>query len=933
MGTPKKFNPFSNKFDYYDKPVTKIAVVTTWADLRETVADIQAKNLAGTILLRNDLTLTADTVLDLTGIILNLNGLNIFQGYNIGSDHTHGYKLSIKGTGWTITNGAFWYNNLNYNQINVDNNLGMEILGNANDIASFSSITTKGTFESVSFVNYVGTNLTTPHLPNIKTTAGYSTGGAKIGWGVLNFIDCIFQSFTGNEYPDPNPKIDNCPFVIDLLDTVGTTIFFSKYRGFHQQSGDYGKAIFLNTNNASDGVNWLNDGTINLLNTNIVMDYDIKPTAGTIGVSTATTIDFITKRKLTADKVGKFALIANPTTLELEQISLENLIPNTSDYLGNVNYNSLAPIPNKSGYYFFATAGVCSWLSGTPTVKIGDKVTVVYTAPNTYVYGYVPIVNSVNSDNNYKTCDILPAGANIQLAVNNGTWQLTLPTACRIALKDAYRIQPASTITVDLTNNVINYLWFKSTDSTITKDVSGSYVPSNSEYLFAIINVAFINQGAVWISSPIYEISGKKYGYGAQKIGIEDLTSNYKDGGSIPLSAEGAKLQYNALYATTPLTSSSLLSQLYYDKKQANISLCPVGSANIDCMVVTVTEGQTWHLLTTPRNDGRAYLFYMADGSLDSYHDATFGNVELDIVIPAGITKMGINCDRTSQANLDRFSLRLTSDISHIVAKAINHETRIVAIENDTVSLNSLKGKKVYVLGSSAIMLMGNVVANNVRDWTELKTLTGATSLHNLALGGSTWQRKVTDSDTPVGDDGVTNFVSNQVKWLKRLVDTLGYPTPDVILIQATNDYNSGGIDDNLAAVMAYSFADLEANTNDIRSTFFGGARYALELMNRYFPTATYFISDGYQASAGAPYYRGYDYINSGYTALKKICDRYSVPFLATSKELGVVDSYENGATNSIYLGDDGLHPNNKGKTLIARYFAKSLGTRYFKKQ
>lgn len=60
----------------------------------------------------------------------------------------------------------------------------------------------------------------------------------------------------------------------------------------------------------------------------------------------------------------------------------------SAGYLGSIAYNAAAPTPAKNGWYDFSTGGVVSWLTGTPTVKIGDRVSVLYTAPSTYLYTY-----------------------------------------------------------------------------------------------------------------------------------------------------------------------------------------------------------------------------------------------------------------------------------------------------------------------------------------------------------------------------------------------------------------------------------------------------------------------------------------------------------------------------------------------------------------
>ena len=78
--------------------------------------------------------------------------------------------------------------------------------------------------------------------------------------------------------------------------------------------------------------------------------------------------------------------------LDTQTTSLQNQITGLSTgYVGALAYNASAPTPGKSGYYDFSTGGVCSWITGTPIVKVGDRVSVKYTAPSTYVYTHIPI--------------------------------------------------------------------------------------------------------------------------------------------------------------------------------------------------------------------------------------------------------------------------------------------------------------------------------------------------------------------------------------------------------------------------------------------------------------------------------------------------------------------------------------------------------------
>lgn len=82
-----------------------------------------------------------------------------------------------------------------------------------------------------------------------------------------------------------------------------------------------------------------------------------------------------------------------------------------TDLLGGIAHNAAAPTPGVSGKYYFTSAGVVSWITGTPTVSVGDTVLVIFNDP-TYTYTYVPVAYELlankkttvtNSDTDYPT--------------------------------------------------------------------------------------------------------------------------------------------------------------------------------------------------------------------------------------------------------------------------------------------------------------------------------------------------------------------------------------------------------------------------------------------------------------------------------------------------------------------------------------------------
>jgi len=64
----------------------------------------------------------------------------------------------------------------------------------------------------------------------------------------------------------------------------------------------------------------------------------------------------------------------------------------SAGYLGAIYAVAGAPTPGKSGYYEFSTAGTCTFITGgAVTVKIGDRLSVLFTAPSTYIYTKIAV--------------------------------------------------------------------------------------------------------------------------------------------------------------------------------------------------------------------------------------------------------------------------------------------------------------------------------------------------------------------------------------------------------------------------------------------------------------------------------------------------------------------------------------------------------------
>ena len=350
---------------------------------------------------------------------------------------------------------------------------------------------------------------------------------------------------------------------------------------------------------------------------------------------------------------------------------------------------------------------------------------------------------------------------------------------------------------------------------------------------------------------------------------------------------------------------SSALSNGYIDGSVNTYT--KVSTTSLKCLTLEVEEGMKCTLASVRRNNGYMYLVYNVNDERIEYFTGNNDKViTKEFTIPKGGVKLAVNCD---SRNLDSFALNIVGNPT-LLSRVMTLEAEVVDVEE-----LSARNKVVWTLGSSTIDLMRTTVGdvNAVKEWEYLSQLLSAKKLYNIAISGSTWQYSGADTSFPTVSIENTRSASNQILMMKRLVDELGYESPDIIFLQFTNGYSaSGTITDNMDEVMSLSYEELEASVA-VRYTFYGGVRYAFELLYRLFPNATYFVSDGIQCDRDLPYRRGYGYVKSGRDALEKMCDRYSIPFIPTSKYIGIVDLYEHGSKTSTSKVEVLSSPTNSG--------------------
>jgi len=65
--------------------------------------------------------------------------------------------------------------------------------------------------------------------------------------------------------------------------------------------------------------------------------------------------------------------------------------------VGTLTSLSTAPTEGVTRSYIFGVDGVCTWLTGTPTVVKGDSVYRTFSAPSTYTNTYIPLITNLNA--------------------------------------------------------------------------------------------------------------------------------------------------------------------------------------------------------------------------------------------------------------------------------------------------------------------------------------------------------------------------------------------------------------------------------------------------------------------------------------------------------------------------------------------------------
>ena len=160
-----------------------------------------------------------------------------------------------------------------------------------------------------------------------------------------------------------------------------------------------------------------------------------------------------------------------------------------------------------------------------------------------------------------KTCEITPKSNTFVSfdLLSGSTWTLTVPNDIRIILKDATRINPATTIpTVTLLANVISYVYYNVGTNSLIVTSDCTTVLTDS-YLFAIANI-FEMPHSIIVNTPIYKVNGYYYGANAKN---QNYVERDASDGYVGLTGFKLNLKNSTNTFTSYLTNSNTTGRTY----------------------------------------------------------------------------------------------------------------------------------------------------------------------------------------------------------------------------------------------------------------------------------------------------------------------------------------------------------------------------------
>jgi lysophospholipase L1-like esterase len=243
---------------------------------------------------------------------------------------------------------------------------------------------------------------------------------------------------------------------------------------------------------------------------------------------------------------------------------------------------------------------------------------------------------------------------------------------------------------------------------------------------------------------------------------------------------------------------------------------------------------------------------------------------------------------------------------------------------------------KASVFEGKNLVTFGNSITSAQNSWAyQLSKELKFGNLYNGAVGGAIWSKRdrttasglkirtqnFSDPDfAGVSNNGAAN--PDDVEFQKRInncaivhiqkyLSIENSPTPDfIILSYGTNDLSSAAVLGDAAGALQ----ERKLDNLDV-TTLAGAVKWCLKTLQTKFPKAKIYVSLPLQAANENKNLGNLKKIE----VITKICDGLSVPYFNCYTECDITQE------NSKQYLRDGLHPNEEGKSVHAKYIIKKL--------
>lgn len=239
-------------------------------------------------------------------------------------------------------------------------------------------------------------------------------------------------------------------------------------------------------------------------------------------------------------------------------------------------------------------------------------------------------------------------------------------------------------------------------------------------------------------------------------------------------------------------------------------------------------------------------------------------------------------------------------------------------------------GKKILFMGDS-IVRQSSVTSGWVGIFNEIIK---PASFVNTAVSGANWSEfSTTEYDgNPTSDVDANNVIGNQVEKIARGKDTTNanysevaeYADFDIIIIAAgINDYTIGADEPEIEASFTSDSTAVALSALD-KKVFASAFRYCIETLRSLYPNSQIFVCTPTQTAST---YRTYASVKGKRDHIIALCERMSVTCIDTFM-CGIYGINENDGAEGLDL-IDGVHPNDSGKSKIAKYNAREVVKHY----